>query len=59
MLAGINAYLGTSFDKKDIETIYIHLGNACNHEKMLEFVKSGFDMDIFLRNQKRLRNFNR
>ena len=44
MLDGINKYLGTNFTKEDIEII----GNACNHKKTLEFVKSGFDMDIFL-----------
>ena len=48
MLDGINKYLGTNFTKEDIEIIYTNLGNACNHEKTLEFVRSGFDMDTFL-----------
>ena len=48
MLDGINKYLGTDFEEIDMETIYTNLGNACNHEKTLEFVRSGFDMDVFL-----------
>lgn len=48
ILSGINAYLGTNFTKEDIEIIYTNLGNACHHEKTLEFVRSGFDMDLFL-----------
>lgn len=48
ILSGINAYLETNFTKEDIEIIYTNLGNACNHEKTLEFVKSGFDIGIFL-----------
>lgn len=49
MLKGINNYLDTDFDKEDIEIIYTYLGNCYNHEKTLEFVRSGFDMDIFNR----------
>lgn len=48
MMDGINKYLGTNFTKEDIEIIYTYLGNACNHEKTLEFVRSGFDMDVLL-----------
>ena len=43
---GINKYLGTNFTKDDLRTIYSHLGNACNHEKTIEFVNSGYDMQI-------------
>ena len=48
ILSGINAYLGTNFTKEDIEIIYTYLGNSCHHEKTLEFVRSGFDMDVLL-----------
>lgn len=42
----INEYLGTSFTAKDMRTIYTELGNACNHEKTIEFINSGYDMSI-------------
>ena len=54
MLVGINKYLGTNFTKEDIEIIYTYLGNACHHEKTLEFVRSGFNMDIFLEKAKEM-----
>lgn len=46
MRNGINEYLGTNFTADDLETIYTYLGNACNHEKTVEFVNSGYDMQI-------------
>lgn len=46
MRNGINKYLGTNFTKDDLRTIYSHLGNACNHEKTIEFVNSGYDMQF-------------
>lgn len=46
MLDGINKFLGTSFTETDIETIYIYLGNAVHHEKTIEFVCSGYDLDV-------------
>lgn len=42
----INKYLGTSFTAADMRTIYTELGNACNHEKTIEFINSGYDMSI-------------
>ncbi|MBQ9700126.1 MAG: hypothetical protein IJV71_05825 [Lachnospiraceae bacterium] len=47
MLNGINQYLNTNFSFEDMEIIYTYLGNACNHKRTLEFIKSGFDMSIF------------
>lgn len=47
MLDGINMFLHTKFSFEDIETIYTYLGNACNHERTVQFVRSGFDMTIF------------
>lgn len=44
MMGGINRYLGTSFTDEQMETIYTYLGNACNHEKTIRFIESGFDM---------------
>lgn len=46
MRNGINKYLGTNFTKDDLCIIYSHLGNACNHEKTIEFVNSGYDMQL-------------
>lgn len=47
MLDGINMFLHTEFDENDIEIIYTYLGNACNHSRTLEFVRSGYDMSVF------------
>lgn len=48
MLNGINQFLGTEFTKDDIEVIYTYLGNACNHEKTIRFIESGYDMSILM-----------
>ena len=47
MLVGINDFLGTNFTEKDMETIYTYLGNACNHQRTIGFIQSGYDMDFF------------
>lgn len=46
MLDGINEFLGTDFSREDIEQVYIHLGNRCDHMKTIRFIESEFDMDI-------------
>lgn len=46
MLNGINDFLGTDFTESDIEEIYTHLGNRCNHEKTVKFINSGYDMSV-------------
>ena len=46
MLDGINMFLNTDFSKDDIDLIYTYLGNACNHQRTLEFVRSGYDMEL-------------
>lgn len=46
MLDGINMFLNTDFSKDDIDLIYTYLGNACNHNRTLEFVRSGYDMGL-------------
>lgn len=43
---GIIEFLGVHFSESDMETIYTYLGNACNHEKTVTFVMSGYDMGI-------------
>lgn len=45
-LDGINKYFGSSFTKKDIEIVYTYIGNACNHQKTIDFIESGFDMSV-------------
>lgn len=45
-LSGINAFLGTQFDTRAMEDIYTYLGNACNHQKTLRFIESGYDMAV-------------
>lgn len=46
MLNGVNEFLGTQFTAEEMEQIYTYLGNACNHEKTVRFVESGYDMNI-------------
>ena len=46
MLDGINKFLGTAFDQYDMELIYTYLGNRCNHQLTVEFVRSGYDMHL-------------
>lgn len=47
ILQGINKYLCfTDFSKDEMREIYSHLGNACNHQKTLEFIKSNYDMNV-------------
>ena len=46
MMGGINRYLGTSFTDEQMEDIYTYLGNACNHEKTIRFIESGYDMIV-------------
>lgn len=46
MLDGINMFLNTDFSFDDMETIYTYLGNACNHNKTIRFIESGYDMQV-------------
>ena len=45
-LEGINAFCGTLFDEDDIDVIYTYLGNRVNHQKTLEFIRSGYDLAV-------------
>ena len=45
-LRGINAFCGTAFTEDDIEEIYTYLGNAVNHQKTLQFIRSGYDLAV-------------
>lgn len=47
MLDGINTFLGTSFTKDDMYTIYTFFGNGCNKDRCYEFIRRGYDMGIF------------
>ena len=47
MLAGINAFLGTSFTEQDIETIYTYFGNAIKSRDAEAFIDGGYDMRFF------------
>ena len=44
MRTGINRFLQTYFTSEDMQVIYTYLGNACNHQKTIRFVESGFDL---------------
>lgn len=45
-LGGINCFLGTDFTQEEMVEIYTYLGNACNHEKTLRFIESGYDLSV-------------
>lgn len=49
ILNGINQSLNTDFTEDDMDQIYTHLGNACNHEKTLRFIESGYGMSVLER----------
>ncbi len=46
MLNGINEFCGTDFTEDEIEIIYTYIGNACNHEKTIAFIQSGYCIGI-------------
>lgn len=50
-LDGINQFCGTTFTPEDMEEIYTYLGNGINHQKTLDFIRSGYDMEV-LKNEK-------
>lgn len=43
---GINSFLGTDFTPEHMKIIYTYLGNSCNHQKTLSFIRSGYDLDV-------------
>ena len=45
-LSGINIFLKTDFTQDEMIAIYTFLGNACDHEKTLRFIESGYDFSI-------------
>lgn len=45
-LNGINKFCGTSFTPEDMLKIYTYLGNGVNRQKTLEFILSGYDLDL-------------
>ena len=45
-MSGINAFLNTDFSPADMMEIYTRLGNRCNHEKTIRFIRSGYDMAV-------------
>ena len=45
-LNGINQYLDTRFSVEDMREIYTYLGNACDHQKTIRFIESGYDMTV-------------
>lgn len=45
-LNGINRFCGTDFTPEDMEIIYTYLGNSCNHQRTLSFIRSGYDMSV-------------
>lgn len=50
-LSGINRFCGTDFTEDEMEDIYTHLGNCCNHQRTLAFIRSGYDMSVLTRKE--------
>ena len=46
MLNGINKFLGTSFTERDMPPIYCKLGNNVNRKLCIEFIRSGYNMNV-------------
>ena len=46
MLSGINSFLETSFTEQDMDLIYTYLGNCCNHTLTIDFINSGYDINL-------------
>lgn len=49
MLKGINDFLCTNFSEEDMELIYEELGNRVNHDLTMDFLYSGYDMEVLKR----------
>ena len=47
----INYILGTRFTHEDFQDIYCHLGNRVHHDKTIEFINSGYDMNLLKEKQ--------
>jgi hypothetical protein len=43
-LTGVNEFLGTNFNRKEMVEIYTYLGNECNRKKCIRFVNSNYDL---------------
>lgn len=42
----MNDFLGTDFTRDDMKIIYCKLGNAIKHNLTIEFINSGYDMNL-------------
>ncbi|HEY2492698.1 MAG TPA: hypothetical protein VGI33_07300 [Paenibacillus sp.] len=49
VLESFNEVLGTRFTKDEMYEIYDHLGNDVNRKLTVQFIESGYDMDILRR----------
>lgn len=46
MKDGVNAYLGTDFTQNELMAIYTYLGNCVNHQRTLNFIRSGYNFSV-------------
>lgn len=46
MKDGVNAYLGANFTQNELMAIYTYLGNCVNHQRTLNFIRSGYDFSV-------------
>ena len=52
MIAGMNAFLGTSFSESDFLTVHTHIGSAINRPLTAAFVRSGYDLTILKKHKR-------
>lgn len=43
----INKYLGTDFNREQMEVIYCELGNKINHSLTIKFIENSYDFNVF------------
>lgn len=52
LLNNLNEYLGTQFSLEDMYYIYQELGNGVNHNLVMDFIESNYDMALIYDEQK-------
>lgn len=48
LIVGLNEFLGTDLQERDMGRIYNRLGNRVNHDLTIQFIKSHYDLDVLM-----------
>lgn len=46
LMMSFNKFLGTNFTEDDFEYIYTYLGNGCNKQIAIKFIKNKYDLNV-------------